>query len=317
MAKKKKEEKPGDEPKKEPDAEPKANKAPSRAATKAAPKSGGALCLLDSVPNAVLGPVDAGLSGARRVLSRDLFEGGSRWLTRLGLFAIVVAAAAGLIASLVQIKDGGIARLGVAVAWVVACGVLVYVAKRFLGAGETLIAGAPTKLASPAFLDCVALLTVLGGIVALLGGAYMAITVKALDQLLSGVVVFIVCEVIACIAMNPSMICVDVEAGASTGEEAIGVLSFFVKALVKMVPLVFGIATIGGAVILIVSIFQSFGEHVAGMPFRSYQGMQITFLAGLLPLAAYLVFLTYNLTIELMRAVLVVPAKLDRLAKKK
>ena len=91
------------------------------------------------------------------------------------------------------------------------------------------------------------------------------------------------------------------------------------KAAVKMVPLVFGVGAVAGAVMLIVAIVQAFGEPEMVMdelglgmkvvePTR--EGMRVTLGAGLLPLAAYLGFLGYYLALELIRAILAIPQKL-------
>ena len=284
--------------------------------TKAA-EGPGPLAFLDVLPGLVVKLVEKGLALVRKPLSQKVFETGATWLTRLGLFALIVAAVAGLIASLVLIKDAGWPMAPRGLGWVVAVGVVLYVAKRFMGAGEVLISAAPTKLASPAFLDCVALLAVLAGLVSLIGGIYLAIAMKDLVQLVMGAAAFVVCEVLACIAMNPALVHVEVEEGTTTGEEAIGVLSFPMKAAVKMVPLVFGVGAVAGAVMLIVAIVQAFGEPEMVMdelgmkvvePTR--EGMRVTLGAGLLPLAAYLGFLGYYLALELIRAILAIPQKL-------
>jgi len=280
---------------------------------------GGPLAFLDAVPNLVVKVVEKGLGLARKALSQKVFETCSTWLARLGLFALIVAAVAGLIACLVLIKDSGAWMVLRGLGWVVAVGVVLYVAKRFMGAGEVLISAAPTKLASPAFLDCAALLAVLAGLVALIGGIYMSIAMKDVAQLVTGLAGFVICQVLACIAMNPSLVHVEVEEGASTGDEAIGVLSFPMKAIVKTVPLAFGVGAITGAVLLIIAIFKSFGEPAMvmdrmGMSMNvldpTSEGMRTTVAAGLLPLAAYLAFLGYYLAIELIRAILAIPRKL-------
>ena len=119
--------------------------------------------------------------------------------------------------------------------------------------------------------------------------------------------------------MNPSLVHVEVEEGASTGDEAIGVLSFPMKAIVKTVPLAFGVGAITGAVLLVIAIVEAFGEPEMVMDqFRGSmrvldptgEGMRATVAAGLLPLAAYLAFLGYYLAIELIRAILAIPQKL-------
>ena len=288
---------------------PAAENAPSRPA----PSVGGRP-ELGSIPDTVVGFVQDGLGAVRAFFSTTLLERGSGAMVWLGQWGLLAAGVVGFVVSMVLIKEKGAGNFLVAPLWVLACAVLLYVARRFLGAGEKLIASSPTRLGSSAFLDCLGLLGVLAGVGGLIWGLSASIQEKDVTLLLYGVGIFVVAEVLACIALNPSLINVKVEEGTAAGEEAIGVLSFAMKAVVKMVPLVFGLGAAAGTLLFVAAFFQCFGKSAPQGMLRADQAMTVTVYAGLLPLAGYLAFLLYYLTIDVLRAVLSIPGKIDQLS---
>ena len=129
---------------------------------------------------------------------------------------------------------------------------------------------------------------------------------------------------VGAIAMHPEL--ASMEAGkGSAAEEAIGILGFFCKATLKVVPLFFGILAVVGAIVLLVSVFApnsnlayALSSAVTFVPLSRTQGPGFLgagaiLMASLLPMVAYLLFLLACLPLEIWRAILSVPGKLDAL----
>ncbi|MCD4726360.1 MAG: hypothetical protein K8R46_01770, partial [Pirellulales bacterium] len=100
---------------------------------------------------------------------------------------------------------------------------------------------------------------------------------------------------------------------SDAGEEAIGIVTFLFKALMRLVPVAFGAGVICGTLLLGFACY---------LPFSGEGGLSVVqptwnmaayslILSALLPLAAYLLFLLYYLLHDLCRAILALPSKLD------
>jgi hypothetical protein len=94
------------------------------------------------------------------------------------------------------------------------------------------------------------------------------------------------------------------------GDEALGILSFFGKAIVRMVPIAFGVSVIFGAVLLALSYVELI-KNAAVDP--GYGAFKLVCLGACLPLASYAFFAFYHLSLDLLWAVLAVPRKLDEI----
>ena len=192
-----------------------------------------------------------------------------------------------------------------------------YVAMKFLGAGKTLIEKSPSSLSSKAYLDCFALLMLIFAISSLAGGFVTAIQAEDLIPLAIGVGVFLVTLYILGASVNPSVVNVAVERGASAGQEAIGILSFGAKLYLRLVPFFFGVANVLGTCMVLYFIYVVLtASNRFVMPVRPGEAILIftyIFYIQFVPFVAYLLFLVYYLLIDLVQAVLVLPDKVDRI----
>ncbi len=136
--------------------------------------------------------------------------------------------------------------------------VLQYAARRFFGALERLNRSTPARMRSSAFLDCFALLHTFGGLVALLGLTVLAVQRGLFSLVLPAIAVFIVCQYVAVLALNPQSLNLTIAPEATAGEEAIGVLSFLVKLGLRIVPVAFGVGVIWGTLTLLLAVFLVF-----------------------------------------------------------
>ncbi len=206
----------------------------------------------------------------------------------------------------------------------VALAVLLFIARRLLEACAAILKTSPTRVASVAVLECFALLLLLGGIGALVSGIIAAIRLENAAVLITALVIFVLSTASAGIALHPALANVE-EAPATAGEEAIGMFSFFAKMGLVLQPFLFAVYAAAGAIALLLALFGQDTSVLAALldfvPFDLFErsgpggplGVVVIATACLLPLTAYLTFLLYYLLIDVLRAILSIPQKLDQL----
>ncbi|HEX9730671.1 MAG TPA: DUF4339 domain-containing protein [Thermoanaerobaculia bacterium] len=192
-----------------------------------------------------------------------------------------------------------------------------YTAVMFLDAGSRLIPSLPSRLFSAAFLRCTGLIFFFGALGPLLGGLFLL--VKTNDWATFGVslAVSAVLVYMGAVCLNPASLSVEVDEKAGAGEEALGILSFVMKMMLRLSPIVFGVgagAGVGAAVYLLVLVlrdeFLSLGfPIVADLTVTELTGQILA--VGLVPFLAYLAFVFLYLVLDVLRAILSVPGKLD------
>ena len=200
--------------------------------------------------------------------------------------------------------------------------VLQFVAKRLLDACAAILKTSPTRVASVAVLECFALLLLLGAIGAFVLGIVSSIRSESLPPLIPALLIVVVLTAAAGIALHPALANVE-EAPASAGEEALGLISFCAKTTLALQPLLFCVYAAVGVIAVILSIFGQdthFAEALfVFVPFDisvgtgGPLGVIILSTACFFPLIAYLYFLLSYLMIDVLRAILSLPGKLDQL----
>ena len=278
------------------------------------------------VPSTILGDFVARLVKYISLwLSPRFVETSLHWARTIGHFAVFAGGALALvfaIVSAIRTNSFGVFLFGVAFVAVLA--VAQFTALRFLGTADALIANTPSRVSSPAFLECVGLLAVLGSVATFLLGFVTAIKVGSAAPLVPAILSAVFWGYLGSIALHPER--ASVESGEGTAaEEAIGIVTFFFKAVLKLVPIFFGLLALVGSVVILVSIFAPNSRfayalsHVLafiplpGMKGPGFAGAGAVLAASLLPMASYFLFLLVSLPLELWRAILSLPGKLDAL----
>jgi hypothetical protein len=194
--------------------------------------------------------------------------------------------------------------------------VLQYVAGRSFAAIEELTRTTAGRLASSLVPDSTVVLSLIAGVAALLGLIASAIETENYLSILGGVAGFFVCAYLSVIALHPSMLDISIAPETMAGEELIGVLTFLLKALLRLVPVAFGAGVVCGTVAIAVACFlAAVGETgFPGALDTSHIARRVLISSAALPLLAYFVFLFSNLVLSLWRCVLSLPGKLDVLA---
>lgn len=188
-----------------------------------------------------------------------------------------------------------------------------YIGSRFLDAGSRLIDGAPSEVASRAFLTCFGLLASVGSLAALVRGVLDLFEQATLMSGGISIGLSLLLLYAAGASLNPSALNVTVKDEASAGDEAIGVLMFLVKLPLRLVPFMFGVGSLVGMALALFFVFHLASDE---LPFVATQATAFApriLGIALLPLGAYLSFLVANLLIAVLRAVLQIPLKLDAL----
>ena len=173
-----------------------------------------------------------------------------------------------------------------------------------------MIQAEPSRLGSAAFLDCVAVLAEIAGIVAFIHSVVLAWHLRQWGPVGNGVVTWVFLDALAHIALNPSLINLTVSGDVRASDEAFGILSFAAKALVRLVPFVFGAGVIVGDLLL---AWANVPLIRRGFDVDGRRAFALICLCAALPLASYVFFAFYHLLVALLCAILAVPRKLDEL----
>jgi hypothetical protein len=260
-----------------------------------------------------------------RVLNPSLLETSLAASKKLGHYAVLAGAALTIVYAIYgAIKFDSFAVFALGLGFVVALAVAQFAAMRFLDASNRIIANTPSRISSTAFPDCVGLLVLLLAAATILGGIASSIATRSVIPLLPALLLGAVLTSFGAVTLHPRMVNV-VTGDGSAGEEAIGLLSFFSKAGLKLVPLLFLLFSAAGALTILVGFFGEGGAFASmansvlnALPLRSQvpaglSGSALVLFACLVPIFTYFVFLLQYLFVDVLRAVLSVPAKLDAL----
>ncbi len=196
-----------------------------------------------------------------------------------------------------------------------------YVAFTMLPALNTLIKNAPTKMSSAGVLKVMALFVGIVGVLSLLYGIYSSVVlfdaevmgvmaVESNNLFFSCLFLFIFCEFWLFLFLTPEELNVEIVEKTSVGEEFIGLTSFFAKGCLKLTPVAFGTAIVFAVLQMIIMLFNS------DALFEQVEILVYLCSSAFLPLLVYVGFLSYYFTLDLLTAVLKLPEKLDKIARK-
>lgn len=250
------------------------------------------------------------LDKINRYLHADLFNRIINSATVTGHWALLALAVLGLLIQLVAtfVLDGSQFLWGLG--WLIMLPLLQYTAVQFLGASRSLVLSNTTTLGSQAFLRSYALIALVVALGVFVTGIALAFQLGSLTPFLSGLAAGVLWLATAWLALNPGLLGIRVSEQSSAGEEAIGILSFFIKSAVRIVPLFYGVALAVGAiqaVVLLLSMIGASRAEIAGS-IMGAQGMAFGLVLVIIaPFLAYIAFVVYFLVIDLMRSILSIP----------
>lgn len=249
----------------------------------------------------------------KKHFTSKLLEFCIKWLELIGHFGIIAAAALGFLFTLVfAIRTNQFDIFLYGIGWVLVIFVAQYTAYKFLPKGGELIKNNPTHLSSRTFLDCFGFLVLIGGIVMLVLGIVKAIKFRTFDPFLEGLAQFVLMELVALVSFNPKDVEIGIKEKNTAGQEAIGIATFFIKAFIRLVPIFFGVGIVVGTVLLLISFFGLFGADLSWAFTKGMIYAQQILSASLLPIVSYLIFVVFYLAIDIIKAILSIPGKLDK-----
>ena len=250
------------------------------------------------------------LKSARKILTPQLLDFCTKWLTIFGHYSILVASALALLIGIIgAIRLERFTFFLMSLGFAVAILVVQYIAHRFLKAGEILISNNPSSLSSGAFLDSVGLIALIAGILAFLYNIYPAIKGPSIMYLIIGIASFVLFEFVALVTLNPKTVNLNVVDKTSAGQEAIGIITFLIKKLMRLIPILFGLGLVVGTIILLIHFFGLFGKNysMAAIRFSFSQGQGDYFqliAIGLIPFISYIAFVILYLQVDIIKAIL-------------
>lgn len=249
--------------------------------------------------------------------------GSEKAFSQIGLSGLYVSGILGVIFSIVakvRYDAPFLSMLVLMLLFIVISLVLHYVAFMMMPALDKLIQNAPTRMSSANVLSVTALFVGASGLLALILGIYtgffaekgyvMSTEIGMPKCFFAGLFTFIFCEYWMALLLEPKVLNVEIVEKTSVGEEFIGLTSFFAKGCLKLVPVVFGTAVAFAVIQLVIMLFDS------DMMFDQMSTLMYLLSSAFLPLLMYVVFLSYYLTLDIIMAVLGLPARLDKIAAK-
>ena len=235
----------------------------------------------------------------------DLFR--QRFLT-LGNWAFFAAAILIIIDLLVLGAATGSGKFIVgAILFIPAAMIGLYVALKMVGAVEPLIRSTRTELTSSAFLDVMGLISSVAAVLGLLWGIAQAVDQSAMGPLYIGIGQFVFLVYVAGVALNPASINVHITRDASIGQEAVGILTFFMKVTYKFVPYWFGLGLLLATLMALETLLWVAGAAGRALMGGAMHGINTLWVFGsacLIPFLAYIAFTIYYLLIDVLRSIL-------------
>jgi uncharacterized protein DUF4339 len=263
-------------------------------------------------------PFDMLIELIRRQFPTRFVDSSSRIFSMVGYYGLYVAMAMLLVYALVfGAKTGSLAiALGISAAAILVLVVLQYAAGKFLTSLETLNRSTSGRMSSTALPDCLALLSLCAGPPLLVILVIFALPLGSFSLMLRAIVAFILCEYVAILSLNLDALNIKVETDTSAGEEAIGILSFLAKLILRLVPVAFGMGVaLGVCDLIIASALAASGSEIetsAVSGVAVLTGSNTLFTSAALPIVAYVFFLLNYLMVDVLHSIL----KLPRLLKK-
>lgn len=254
--------------------------------------------------------VGALLDGMPGVLKARRFDDIVDRLITAGHWSLLLAAVLGLLIELIGAMAGSGSAILWGIGWLIALPLLQYTAVQFLGVTRELVQSNRSSLGSEAFLRCYALVALVAAILILVGAIIWSIDAGSVQIFLFGLAFTALSVATAWLALNPELLAIRVDRQSSAGEEALGILSFFVKTGVRLVPIFYGVTLVVGVIQAVIILLGMIGDSQAELlaaVSRAELSAPILLWAALSPFLAYLAFVFYFLAIDLMRGILSIP----------
>ena len=132
--------------------------------------------------------------------------------------------------------------------------ILHYLTGVLFNSGDALIKSTPSRLSASGLLKAMALVMLLAGFTAGTAGIVYGIIdttkgfsdnwLKVLSKMGGGVLVYLFCASLARLWLKPAQLNIKIGAGNTAGDEALGIMALFSKTMLKVAPIIYGMALI-------------------------------------------------------------------------
>ena len=264
-------------------------------------------------------PIDALVAAARRSTPPTLAATLSCTAGFAGIYAAVTAAFVVLLGgSVFAIHDNDVSGMWFFVASACAIIVAQYCSQKTLPSSEKLIRSNQSTLSSHAIPDCLIIVTAIASIAGFVGLLWLCGTSRNFSYGLGGVLVLCSGLFVCLAALHPAELAVVMKPDCKTSEEAIGILCFTAKLLLRISPvLVLAAVAVGTAemVSLLITFLRTDfkGKEFLAVDFGLNFGFLITAVMinlFALPFYIYLALLFNYLSFDVLASILAIPAQL-------
>ena len=132
--------------------------------------------------------------------------------------------------------------------------ILHYLTGVLFNAGDSLIKSTPSRLSASGLMKAMALVVLLSGIAAASAGIVYGILgimdgfsenwLSVLAKIGGGVLLYLFCASLARLWLKPAQLNIKIGAGNTAGDEALGIMAMFSKTMLKIAPILYGMALI-------------------------------------------------------------------------
>jgi hypothetical protein len=260
---------------------------------------------------------------AQGALSAGFVEAALELTRRAGHYLVTAAGGLGVVYAIyAAVKNRSVTVVISALILLVGLAFAQFAARHFFRANQKLLT--PTPVSSAALLECIALLALLVGLSSVVTAVTVWIEYGMWQPIVPAVLGAAFWTIFGAVALHPETVAVEIRPSGA-GQQVVGLLAFFCKALLKLVPLAFFAAAALGSLAIVLSFFDSAGYVLGLIPSEmvpmprnlgigaGFAGLGAVIFACLLPLLAHLLFIVVSLPLDLWGSILTVPEKLDAL----
>lgn len=197
-----------------------------------------------------------------------------------------------------------------------------YVVYKTMGIFDKIIASSECRISSLNIFEIMVVVYLTLSVGSLLGGIYLAIDAKYFNFVIYGIIGSVFFFLLALYNSAPEDFAIVQDEKASAGEDFTAISTFVVKVILRLVPIAVFVVPIIGIFECIPEIFTTYtvseGKEIYLNNFSmimEMESLRMFLLVGCIPLFAYIYYLISYVSLDLIRAVLSLPQKLDELKK--
>jgi len=212
----------------------------------------------------------------------------------------------GIVGFIISIKTDSVSYAFIVFSVIVVLVLAQYSAWKTLLASRKLLATTPTSIQNVFILDIVGVASIIIGASALVGSIYLSVLSEEYQLMMGGFLVLIICIICSSLTFSPESCNVQVRT-TSSGEEAIGLASFFVKVLLLLGPFVYLVFSLAGSIYGVLALYELVSNGIIGVLDGKMYSIRMWVLlvsGGFYPIVFYLLYLIYYLLIDVFRSIL-------------